>query len=56
MGLILTGTLIAQPTHILLVVLANDLVSMSLTTDRVRPSAKPDRWRRSSAGDLPEQS
>ncbi|MBX3063767.1 MAG: plasma-membrane proton-efflux P-type ATPase [Anaerolineae bacterium] len=44
-GLILTGTLIAQPTHILLVVLANDLVSMSLTTDRVRPSAKPDRWR-----------
>jgi H+-transporting ATPase len=44
-GLLLTGTLIALPTHILLVVLTNDLVSMSLTTDRVRPSAKPDRWR-----------
>jgi H+-transporting ATPase len=45
LGLMLTGTLIAKPTHILLIVLANDLVSMSLTTDRVRPSAKPDRWR-----------
>ena len=44
LGLLLTGALIAQPTHILLVVLTNDLVSMSLTTDRVRPSAKPDRW------------
>lgn len=44
LGLILTGTLIVQPTHILLLVLANDLVSMSLTTDRVRPSAQPDRW------------
>ncbi|HVU15201.1 MAG TPA: plasma-membrane proton-efflux P-type ATPase [Phototrophicaceae bacterium] len=44
LGLILTGTLIALPIHILLVVLTNDLVSMSLTTDRVRASAKPDRW------------
>lgn len=43
-GLVLTGRLIALPTHILLVVLTNDLVSMSLTTDHVRPSAKPDRW------------
>ncbi len=44
LGLILTGTLLVQPTHLLLLVLANDLVSMSLTTDHVRPSAKPDRW------------
>jgi H+-transporting ATPase len=44
LGLLLTGTLVALPTHILLVVLTNDLVSMSLTTDHVRPSEKPDRW------------
>jgi H+-transporting ATPase len=44
-GLLMTGILVARPTHILMVVLANDLVSMALTTDRVRPSAKPDRWR-----------
>jgi H+-transporting ATPase len=45
LGLLLTGTLITKPTHLLLIVLANDLVSMSLTTDHVHPSAKPDRWR-----------
>ncbi|MBZ0305943.1 MAG: HAD-IC family P-type ATPase, partial [Anaerolineae bacterium] len=44
-GLILTGTLIVSPMHILLMVLANDLVSMSLTTDRVHPSPKPNQWR-----------
>ncbi|MBE2183544.1 MAG: plasma-membrane proton-efflux P-type ATPase [Anaerolineae bacterium] len=44
-GLILTGELIVQPLHILLLVLVNDLVSMSLTTDNVRPSRYPDRWR-----------
>ncbi|MEZ4672241.1 MAG: plasma-membrane proton-efflux P-type ATPase [Anaerolineae bacterium] len=45
LGLILTGTLIARPLHILLMVLANDLVSMSLTTDQVTPSPKPNQWR-----------
>ncbi len=45
LGLLFTGALIVRPTYILLVVLANDLVSMALTTDRVRPSPKPDRWR-----------
>ncbi len=45
LGLILTGGLIVQPLHILLLVLVNDLVSMSLTTDNVRPSPHPDRWR-----------
>jgi H+-transporting ATPase len=42
--LIATGVLVANPTHILIVVLANDLVSMALTTDRVRPSLTPNRW------------
>ncbi len=45
LGLVLTGALIVPPTYILLVVLANDLVSMALTTDHVRPSRRPDRWR-----------
>lgn len=45
LGLLLTGTLIVSPMHILLMVLANDLVSMSLTTDHVHPSAKPNQWR-----------
>jgi H+-transporting ATPase len=45
LGLLLTGTLVANPTHILLLVLANDLVSMSLTTDNVRASRKPNRWK-----------
>lgn len=44
-GLLLTGTLIVSPMHILLMVLANDLMSMSLTTDRVQPSPRPNRWR-----------
>lgn len=45
LGLVLSGTLIVSPMHILLLVLANDLVSMSLTTDHVRPSSKPNQWR-----------
>lgn len=45
LGLLLTGTLIVSPIHILLMVLANDLVSMSLTTDRVQPSPRPNQWR-----------
>lgn len=45
LGLLLTGKLIVSPMHILLMVLANDLVSMSLTTDHVRPSPKPNQWR-----------
>jgi H+-transporting ATPase len=45
LGLVLTGGLIVPPTYILLVVLANDLVSMALTTDRVHPSPRPNRWR-----------
>ena len=45
LGLLLTGTLIVSPMHILLMVLANDLVSMSLTTDHVHPSPRPNQWR-----------
>lgn len=45
LGLLLTRTLIVSPMHILLMVLANDLVSMSLTTDHVHPSPKPNQWR-----------
>lgn len=44
-GLLLTGRLLVSPLHILLMVLANDIVSMSLTTDHVRPSPKPNQWR-----------
>jgi len=45
LGLMVTGTMVVRPTYILMVVLANDLVSMALTTDRVRPSPRPDHWR-----------
>lgn len=45
LGLILTGGLIVSPMHILMMVLANDLMSMSLTTDRVYPSPWPNKWR-----------
>lgn len=45
LGLLLTGSLIVSPIHILLMVLANDLVSMSLTTDHVHPSRRPNQWR-----------
>lgn len=44
-GLLLTGTLIVSPMHILLMVFANDLMSMSLTTDRVHLSPRPNQWR-----------
>lgn len=44
-GLLLTSTLIVSPLHILLMVLANDMVSMALTTDHVAPSPKPNHWR-----------
>lgn len=43
-GLIVFGIFVTRPTLILLLLLANDFVTMSLTTDNVRPSAKPNRW------------
>ena len=45
LGLILTGVFVTTPRHILLLLFANDVVTMSLATDSVRFSRKPDRWR-----------
>ncbi len=44
LGLLLTGILVTRPRLILLLIFANDFVTMSLATDRVSPSPKPDRW------------
>ena len=44
LGLLFTGQLIVRPHLILLLVFANDFVSMALATDTVSYSAKPDRW------------
>jgi H+-transporting ATPase len=43
-GFLWLGDFILQPRHVLLLLLANDLVTMSIATDRVRPSPHPDRW------------
>jgi H+-transporting ATPase len=44
LGLLLTGVFVTTPRHILLLLFANDFVTMSLAADRVTFSAKPDRW------------
>ncbi len=44
LGLLLTGILVTRPRLILLLIFANDFVTMSLATDHVLPSPKPDRW------------
>ena len=43
-GLLVTRTFVTTPMLVLLLLLANDLVTMSLATDHVRPSARPLRW------------
>jgi H+-transporting ATPase len=43
-GLLLTGVLVTRPRLVLLLLLANDFVTMSLATDHVSFSRKPDRW------------
>jgi H+-transporting ATPase len=43
-GLLLFGVFVTTPRHILLLLFANDFVTMSLAADRVTFSAKPDRW------------
>ena len=43
-GLALTGQAVMTPLLMVLFLLANDFLTMSLTTDRVRPSPRPDRW------------
>lgn len=45
LGLVLTGAFVTTPRHILLLLFANDVVTMSLATDSVRYSRRPDRWR-----------
>jgi H+-transporting ATPase len=43
-GLLLTGHAILTPRLMIIVMMAGDLLGMSLTTDQVRPSAEPNRW------------
>jgi H+-transporting ATPase len=44
LGLLITGTFVTTPRLILLLIFANDFVTMSLATDHVSFSAAPDRW------------
>jgi H+-transporting ATPase len=45
LGLWLTGGFVISPRLIVLLLFANDFVTMSIATDRVRPAALPQRWR-----------
>ena len=44
LGLLATGDFVTTPRLVLLLLFANDFVTMSLATDRVGFSARPDRW------------
>jgi H+-transporting ATPase len=44
-GVLLTGIFVTTPALILLLLLANDVVTMSIATDHVAPSPRPSRWR-----------
>jgi len=44
LGLMLAHRFVVTPLLVLLLIFANDFVTMSLSSDRVRPSPKPDRW------------
>jgi H+-transporting ATPase len=44
-GLIMTGHAILTPLLIVIVMIAGDFLSMSLTTDTVQPSLMPNAWR-----------
>ncbi|MFC1467050.1 MAG: plasma-membrane proton-efflux P-type ATPase [Candidatus Brachytrichaceae bacterium NZ_4S206] len=44
LGLILTGSFVTTTLLVVLLMFANDFVTMSIATDQVRPSHKPDRW------------
>jgi H+-transporting ATPase len=44
-GLVLTGHAILTPKLMVLLLLTNDFLSMSLTTDRTKPAASPRAWR-----------
>jgi len=44
-GLVMTGHAILTPMLMVIIMLTGDLLGMSLTTDNVRPSAKPNAWK-----------
>jgi H+-transporting ATPase len=44
-GLIMTGHAILTPMLMIIVMMAGDFLGMSLTTDNVRPSLRPNSWR-----------
>jgi len=44
-GLALTGHAVMTPVLMILLLVTNDFLSMSLTTDRASPSPSPSRWR-----------
>lgn len=44
LGLILTNTFVTTPLLVVLLIFANDFVTMSIATDDVRASRRPDRW------------
>jgi H+-transporting ATPase len=44
-GLIMTGHAILTPMLMVIVMITGDFLGMSLTTDNVRPSQRPNRWR-----------
>jgi H+-transporting ATPase len=43
-GLLMTGHAVLTPLLMIIVMMAGDLLGMSLTTDNVRPSPLPNRW------------
>lgn len=44
LGLILTGSFVTTPLLVILLIFANDFVTMSIASDQVRASSQPDRW------------
>src|SRR5271155_3253263 len=44
-GLVMTGQAILTPMLMVIIMLTGDLLGMSLTTDTVRPSPTPNKWR-----------
>jgi len=44
LGLLAFRSFVITPLLVLLLLFANDFITMSLASDRVRPSPTPDRW------------
>ncbi len=44
-GLVMTGHAVLTPMLMVIVMITGDFLAMSLTTDRVRPSTRPNSWR-----------